>query len=148
MRIQLKHGEKCDHCGLRYVRDVAADAIAVADGKIALIKRSKEPSKGMWALPGGMLDWDESAEEAVVREFEEETSLKGKLGRFVGVYSDPNRDSFQRVAVVYEVVVVGGKLNASDDAADAKWFPLDDLPELAVDHGKMVEDYKRIVESE
>ncbi len=140
-RIKLKRGEKCPYCGMRDVRHVAADAIAVKGEKIVLIKRSKDPDKGKWALPGGMLDWDESVEEAVVREFEEETGLKGKLGQFVGIYSNPKRDVYQRVAIAYEVRIVGGRLQAGDDATDAKWFPLEELPELAVDHGKMVENY-------
>ena len=141
-KVILTRGEKCPHCGHRYLRNIAVDAVAVRDGKVVLIKRGNEPQRGFWALPGGLLDWDESAEEAVVRELEEETSLKGKLGKFVGVYSDPGRDTFQRVTIVYEVLVSEEALRASDDALDAKWFSFDKLPRLAADHNRIIEDYK------
>ena len=141
-KVILTRGEKCPHCGHRYLRNIAVDAVAVRDGKVVLIKRGNEPQRGFWALPGGLLDWDESAEEAVVRELEEETSLKGKLGKFVGVYSVPGRDTFQRVTIVYEVLVSEEALRASDDALDAKWFSFDKLPRLAADHNRIIEDYK------
>lgn len=141
--VKVERGEKCPCCGRYYARQVAVDAIGVKDGKLVLVKRSKEPDKGMWALPGGMLDWDENAGEAAIREFGEETGLQAKLGRFVGVYSNPDRDQFQRVAIAYEVKIIGGKLKAGDDALDARWFSVDDLPALAVDHKKMVEEYKK-----
>jgi 8-oxo-dGTP diphosphatase len=140
----VKRGEKCSCCGKRYSRRMAADAVAVRGKRqIVLVKRGNEPDRGKWALPGGLLDWDESAEEAVVRELHEETGLTGKLGRFVGVYSDPARDKFQRVTIVYEVLVTGGRLQAGDDALDAKWFSFDKLPKLAVDHNRIVGDYIR-----
>lgn len=141
--VHLKRGEKCQACGIRYLRNLAVDAVAVYRGKVALIKRGNEPQKGWWALPGGLLDWDEPVEEAILREFQEETGLVGKLGRFVGVYSDPKRDRWQRVTIVYEVKVVGGKLQSGTDALDAQWFSINALPELAADHRKIIEDYIR-----
>ena len=54
------------------------DAVGVRDGKVLLIKRGNEPDKGKWALPGGLLDWDESASTAVLRELAEEAGAKGR----------------------------------------------------------------------
>lgn len=66
--VRLRRGEKCPHCGERYLRNIAVDAIAVGNSReIALIKRGTKPDRGKWALPGGLLDWDEDAREAVVR---------------------------------------------------------------------------------
>ena len=141
-KVILTRGEKCPHCGHRYLRNIAVDAVAVRDGKVVLIKRGNEPQKGFWALPGGLLDWDEDDREAVLRELEEETGLTGKLGRFVGIYSDPKRDTFQRTTIVYEVLVSGGTLRASSDTLDARWFVLDTIPKLAADHNRIIEDYK------
>ena len=58
-KVILKRGEKCPHSGHRHLRNIAVDAVAVRDGKVVLIKRGNEPQKGFWALPGGLLDWDE-----------------------------------------------------------------------------------------
>ena len=58
------------------------------------------------------------------------------------MYSDPGRDTFQRVTIVYEVLVSEEALRASDDALDAKWFSFDKLPRLAADHNRIIEDYK------
>jgi len=139
--MRVRRGDKCPHCGKRHLRNIAVDAVAVRDGKVALIKRGNEPDRGKWALPGGLLDWDESASEAVLRELAEETGLTGKLGMFMGVYSDPKRDSLQRVTIVYEVLISDGRLKASDDATDARWYSPDGLPTLAADHSKILADY-------
>jgi 8-oxo-dGTP diphosphatase len=145
----MKHlrGDKCRHCGVQYLRNIAVDAVGLREEKLVLIKRGKHPDKGKWALPGGLLDWDESAKEAVVRELFEETGLSGKLGKFVGVYSDPERDKLQRVTIVYEVLVSKEKLQAGDDALDARWFSFEKLPKLAFDHNKIIEDYREKIMS-
>lgn len=142
--IMIRRGEKCKKCGQRHLRDVAVDAVVVQDKKILLIKRGNKPDKAKWALPGGLLEWDESTEEAVVRELQEETGLVGSLGRFIGVYSNPKRDDHQRVTIVYEVIVQEDDLEAGGDAEDARWFSVFGLPELAADHNKIVEDYLKI----
>lgn len=142
---ELHRGGKCSNCGLRHLRNIAVDAIAVRDEKeIVLIMRGNEPEPGKWALPGGLLDWDEDAGGAVLRELYEETGLSGKLGRFVGVYSDPKRDRFQRLTIVYEVLISGGTLRAGDDALDARWFSFKKLPKLAADHNKIIRDYLQV----
>ncbi len=70
-----------------------------------LIKRLNEPFKGHYALPGGIVEYGERVEDAVLREVEEETGLKGEIHSLVGVYSDPNRDprgiSFQSASLLY-----------------------------------------------
>ncbi len=121
---------------------LTVDAVLVEDKKILLIRRKREPFKGMYALPGGFVEHGERTEDAIVREMKEETSLDVKVKRLVGVYSDPSRDPRDHtVTVVYEVERIGGKIKGGDDASEARFFPLDNLPPLAFDHEKIVKDY-------
>ena len=109
------------------------------EGEILLIKRAKEPELGEWAIPGGFVQWDETATDAVVREVEEETGMKVRPTRIVGVFSDPQRDpTRQTIAVAFLCEPVGGELRGGDDAAEAKWFNVMRLPRLAFDHEKIV----------
>jgi 8-oxo-dGTP diphosphatase len=122
---------------IRYGRKpaLATDGILVKDGKILLVKRGKGPFKGYHALPGGFVEYGETVEEAVVREVKEETALKTEVVRLLGVYSDPERDPRGHViSVVWELRLLGGKLKAGDDAAEAVWVDGDRLPEMAFDH--------------
>ncbi|RLI39304.1 NUDIX hydrolase, partial [Candidatus Bathyarchaeota archaeon] len=79
--------------GKRAYPRVAVDVVLIrADGSLVLVRRGREPFKGMWALPGGFIEYGERAEEAAVREAEEETGLKVRVEGLVGVYSRPDRD--------------------------------------------------------
>ncbi len=120
---------------------LTVDAIIPYRGGIVLVKRKNDPFKGKYALPGGIVEYGESVEDAVLREAEEETGLKCRIERLVGVYSDPNRDPRGHyVSVCFILVPVGGELKAGSDAEDVKVFKLSELPELAFDHEKMIKD--------
>ena len=120
---------------------LTVDAIIPYKGKIVLIKRRNEPFKGYYALPGGIVEYGERVEDAVLREVEEETGLKGKIYKLVGVYSDPNRDPRGHyVSICFIVLPVGGELKAGSDAKEIGLFSLDSLPKLAFDHEKMIKD--------
>jgi len=121
---------------------LAVDGIIVRKGKLVLIQRAYEPFKGRYALPGGFVELGEKTEEAVVREALEETGLRTKVKRLVGVYSSPDRDPRGHVvSSVYELKVLGGKLKTSDEVKMIKSFALTNLPKLAFDHSKIVKDY-------
>ena len=123
---------------------LTVDAAIVDAGKIVLIKRANPPYKGSWALPGGFVNVGETVEAACAREAREETSLDVEVVRLVGVYSDPGRDPRgHTVSVAFLCKKKGGKLRGADDAKEAKWFSLEDLPTLAFDHGKIVEALRR-----
>ena len=124
------------------IRATTTDAIILKGNKILLIKRRNNPSKGMWALPGGYVDFDETIEYACKREVKEETGLSVKKLRLFGVYSDPNKNPRQTVTITY-IASCTGHVKVEDDAADARWFPLNKLPKLAFDHAQMVRDYKK-----
>ena len=121
---------------------LTVDGVLVQDGNILLIRRGRPPFTGQHALPGGFVDYGETVESAVMREMREETGLLTRVSGLLGVYSDPSRDPRgHTVSVVFIVEMVGGVLQAGDDAAAASWFPLDDLPPLAFDHARIVSDY-------
>ena len=120
---------------------LAADGIILENGKILLIKRRNEPFKGKWALPGGFVEYGEKVEDAAVREVFEETGLNTKIMDLVGIYSDPNRDPRGHVvSAVFLLKVLDGDLKGGDDAVDAKFFDLDQLPELSFDHDLVIKD--------
>lgn len=132
----------CLHCGRYDNRPVSIDALIIRDGNILLIKRRREPYKGIWALPGGHIDWDETVEEATIREVREEVGLMATRVQLLGVYSDPKRHPKQAIAVAF-ICVTSGEPKAGDDAVEARFFSLDNLPApLAFDHEKIVEDFR------
>ena len=123
---------------------LTTDGAILEDNKILLIKRKNEPFKGKWALPGGFIEYGERVEDAVVREVLEETGLKTAIKDLIGIYSDLKRDPRGHViTVVYILNMKGGVLKAEDDAADAKFFNINDLPELAYDHKIIIKDVLR-----
>ncbi len=120
---------------------LTVDGVLIEDGNILLIKRGREPFKGKWALPGGFVEYGERVEDAVIREFREETGLDTEIIGLLGVYSDPNRDPRgHTVSIVYLLRRKGGEIRGGDDAYEARFFPLDNLPEMAFDHEKIVRD--------
>lgn len=125
------------------MRPFACDMVLVEERKILLVKRGREPFKGEWAIPGGRIDEDETAEECVRREMKEETGLDVEPVKLVGIYSDPKRDPRGIIAAAYLVRRLGGELRAGDDAGDVGWFEIDNLPPLCTDHPKIVKDALR-----
>jgi ADP-ribose pyrophosphatase YjhB (NUDIX family) len=118
------------------------DIIIEIAGKIVLIKR-KNPPHG-WALPGGFLDYGESAENAARREAKEETGLDVVNLKQFHTYSDPNRDPRHHTMSVVVVAQGSGQPEASDDAAEIGLFDKNTLPEqLAFDHRRILDDYYR-----
>ena len=104
--------------------------------RLLLIKRGKEPFKGQWAFPGGFVNMDEELEDAAVRELEEETGLTGvKLEQF-HTFGKCGRDPRGRnITVAFMGITKTESIKGGDDAAEAKWFEIDALPEnMAFDH--------------
>ncbi|MDI9645338.1 MAG: NUDIX hydrolase [Archaeoglobales archaeon] len=125
---------------------LTVDAIIPYEGKIVLIRRLNDPYKGYYALPGGIVEYGERVEDAVLREVEEETGLKGEIYKLVGVYSDPKRDPRGHfVSICFVVLPRGGELKAGSDAKEVALFNLDSLPKLAFDHEKMLKDAEVIL---
>jgi 8-oxo-dGTP diphosphatase len=120
---------------------ITVDGIVINSARVLLVQRKNDPFKGFWALPGGFVEYGETTEEAVIREFQEETGLKTVIKKLVGVYSAPDRDPRgHTISVVYELDVVGGQFKAGDDAADVNFFNIQRLPSLSFDHKKIIMD--------
>ena len=118
---------------------VATDCVIFGfDGiklKVLLIERGGEPYKGMWAFPGGFLRMNESAEEGALRELKEETDLSAGYIEQFHCFSDPKRDPRERViSIAFLALVKIAEVKGGDDAAQAEWFNLDEIPQLAFDH--------------
>ena len=118
---------------------VATDCVVFGfDGyelKVLLIQRGVEPYEGMWALPGGFLRMDETAETCVRRELLEETGLWVNEVRQLGVFSDVHRDPRERVvSIAFYALARQADVRGGDDAAGAQWWKIDDVPQLAFDH--------------
>lgn len=118
---------------------VATDCVVFGfdghDLKVLLIERGLEPYKGMWAFPGGFLRMDETAEQGAMRELMEETGLQlsflNQLKTFTSVHRDP-RDRV--ISVAFYALVRRSEVQGGDDAAQAKWFSINEVPQLAFDH--------------
>jgi len=110
---------------------------------VLLIRRLVDPFKDSWAIPGGFIKMDEDLIEGARRELEEETGVAGVALEQLGAYGAPDRDPRERVITVAFMALVPSDqmvLAAATDAADARWFAMDDLPPLAFDHARILAD--------
>jgi 8-oxo-dGTP pyrophosphatase MutT (NUDIX family) len=146
MKTQILYGDRLGRQGeLRL--GCSAILFDAAREKVFLTRRT---DNGMWCLPGGRVDPGESVEEAVLRELWEETGLRGRVTRFLGVYSDPNRlvvypDGNQAhiVALSFEVEVVGGEPGLSNETTDFGFFTLAEAAQM-----EMISDhYERVLDA-
>ncbi|MHC4721485.1 MAG: NUDIX domain-containing protein [Planctomycetota bacterium] len=123
---------------------VTVDAVVFLEDrgktKLLLIKRGKEPFRGKWVFPGGFLEMDEELADGAARELAEEAGLVGVELEQMHTFGNCGRDPRGRVIGVAFVGTVGpdnATVKAGDDAAEAGWFDIDQLPELAFDHNEM-----------
>ena len=119
----------------------AVDIIIRTESGIVLIKRHYEPFKGWWALPGGFIEEGESPEEAAIREAEEETGLKIKIERKVGVYDKDRNDPRGDIETTVFEATAEGKPKKGHEVEEISVFS--EIPELAFDHTKIIEDSKK-----
>jgi 8-oxo-dGTP diphosphatase len=123
------------------------DIIIEVQGGIVLIER-RNPPHG-WAIPGGFMDWGESAEACAVREAAEETGLAVRLEELFYVYSRPDRDPRHHTITTVFIATADGRPAAADDARNAGIFTLDKLPApMAFDHAQILADYSRYLSGE
>jgi ADP-ribose pyrophosphatase YjhB (NUDIX family) len=101
------------------------------EGKILLVRRTMKPESGKWSIPAGYLDHGEDPEETAVRETLEETNLQVEISGLLDVYHNPPQEGGASIFILYRARLLGGQLQAGDDADDARFFTLDQLPELA-----------------
>ncbi len=122
--------------------DAAVFTFSCDRAKVLLINRGKEPFKGKWALPGGFVGMDEELEDAVVRELVEETGLVGVRLEQMRAFGTVGRDPRGRqITIVFMGIATEEQtgIKAGDDAAEAQWFDIENLPkEMAFDHDEVV----------
>jgi len=111
---------------------VGVGALIVDEGRIVLIKRGREPAKGEWSVPGGLVNVGESLRDAVSREALEETGLKVQIEALVELverilHDDEGQTRYHYVIADYRCRAVGGYLRAGSDASDVLWVHQDDL---------------------
>lgn len=114
--------------------------------QVLLIQRKGEPFAGAWAIPGGFIRMDEDLVDGALRELQEEAGVTDVPLVQFRTYGRPGRDPRDRVVtVVFMALIPSGHIvaRAASDAADARWFPLTDLPALAFDHAEILADARR-----
>jgi 8-oxo-dGTP diphosphatase len=111
---------------------VGIGAVIIQDGKIALIKRGNEPSKGKWTIPGGLVELGENLETAVIRETKEETLLDIENPQLIDVVDNVDLDEHGKVKYHYVIIdylvhVKAGNIQAASDAEELCWVPFDEV---------------------
>jgi 8-oxo-dGTP diphosphatase len=130
----------CRSCGfVHYHNPAPAVGVIVIEGaRVLLVKRRFDPFKGLWVIPSGFIEYDEDARATGVREALEETGLAVVIDDLHAVescFDDPRGNS---LLVLYRAHVVGGRLEAGDDAEDVGFFPLAQLPPIAFEAHRKV----------
>jgi len=132
--VDDKPREVCSACGtVFYVNPlpVAACVVLNEDREVLLVKREREPHKGMWCLPIGFAEMGETIGQAARRELKEETGIEGQILRLIDADSFSSDYYGQLLIVTFEMQKIGGAEQPGDDAEDVSYFPIDWLPPLA-----------------
>lgn len=126
---------------------VCVDIIVISKTKdnprIILIERKNPPFEKCWALPGGFIEMNETLEQSALRELKEETGLTLTSLKQFAAYGDPGRDPRERTVSIVFYTILENEIDpcAGDDAEKTKWFPVKNIPPLAFDHKKILEDF-------
>ncbi len=146
--IEGRVRQRCLRCeAVFYVNPlpVVSTLLVNAKRQVLLVLRRNEPYKGMWCLPIGFAEVDESIQDAALRELEEETGVKGRIVRLLDAQTVMDSFYGNMLMLCYEVEQVSGKIKAGDDAREARFFPIDDIPELAFKPNEMaLEKYREL----
>lgn len=150
-RLIEKHWEGrrrlfCEACAAPlYENPTPAVCVIVTDdqNRLLLVKRSVDPKKGFWCLPGGFMELGETPEQTGLRELREETGLAGRIEELIAADSNPSADYGTVALICYRVDWISGKPGPGDDASEVGFFPLTELPELAFEsHRKFIRIFR------
>jgi 8-oxo-dGTP diphosphatase len=122
---------KCDEIFYRNPLPVASALVLNKDREILLVRRKRDPERGMWCLPIGFAELAETIEEAAVRELREETGIHGRVLRLLDADSVESDFYGDLLVVTFEMEKTGGVERAGDDAEEVGYFPAEQLPPLA-----------------
>src|SRR2546428_7966567 len=102
---------------------VAVDSVVRSDKGVVLVKRKYEPFKGYWSLPGGFVNYGERVEDAAMRETLEETGLKVKIEKLIGIRDMLERDPrWHVISISFLTRIVGGRLKAGEEVEEVGFF--------------------------
>lgn len=119
--------------------------------KVLLIQRDNEPYKGTWALTGGAIYNNETIEEGLLREIKEKTNITNADFMFSNIYSEVDRSPVMRMVGISYIAVMDIKkanlVTTTKKTRNAGWFSIDDIPELAYDHNRVLEDAIKVLKT-
>ena len=134
----------CQKCGWIYYKNPLPVVVCAAKdrkGRILIAKRNLIPGKDKWALPGGFVESGETPEAACLRELKEETGLKGKIKRLIGIYKQNTIYYDSLVVIGYEVTISKNTLSLNNELKEAKFFSKKDLPVIPfLSHRKIIKE--------
>lgn len=132
-QVMDKPRRVCPACGYVHFTDpkVGVGVAVVDEGRLLLVRRAMNPERGKWSLPAGFLDQGEDPRETAAREALEETGLVVEVEAVLDVFYNAPGQGGASIFILYRARLVGGQLQAGDDADAVSFFALDQLPELA-----------------
>jgi 8-oxo-dGTP diphosphatase len=136
VEIEFRFGKDrkvCTRCGWIFFADpkVAVAVLIVEDGEVLLVQRDNQPQRGKWSLPAGFVDAGEEPILAAERECLEEAGVQVQIEALIDVLSGQEHPNGAHILIAYKGRIVGGNLQPGDDALQAAFFGLDNLPPLA-----------------
>ncbi len=157
-RVEGRERPRCTSCRFVLYQNPAGAAAAVVvdgQGRVLLVRRALQPFQGTWTLPAGYQEIDEYPKSTAEREAREESGLEVRAEALLDLLFVPGDPRKPVNLAVYLCRPMGGELQAGDDALDAAWFPLDDLPQpigfdnraLILDRLPHSEAYRRLVQA-
>jgi 8-oxo-dGTP diphosphatase len=130
---------RCAACGQEHYNNPrpAAEAVVIQDRRVLLIRRSRDPWRNCWDIPGGFLELDEHPSAAAERELSEETGLTGRATELLGIWPDyygiTELDGMLiatlNIAYRVELLATAEAQPTDDEALDIEWISLDELPD-------------------
>lgn len=138
----------CEKCGFilwSNPRPCVSAIIQRTDKKILLLKRANNPLKNYWCLPGGIIEYDESPEQSVIREIKEETNLDITINKLIGVYLINNDPRGNGIDVIYEGKIVNDTITLSKEHSQFDFFSINKLPTpIAYKHTEAIRDFQQL----
>ncbi len=142
---------RCPECNWTFYKNpipASACVILNENNELVVIKRKFAPNPGEWALPSGYIEIDQKPEEAAVDEMYEETNLLGKVIKSLGYLTEYSPIYEKVISFGFLMQIEGGTLQAGDDAAEARYVSLDEIPDIAFpSHRFFIEKVKKIIDT-